>query len=311
MKIKSQFLSIQMIAILIASHVLTTLCMAHYDPNQGRWMNRDPIEENGGLNLYGFVGNDGVNQWDLLGRASGVEPRWYTRDGARAAWGDNPGFGVSPDLPGVDNTGPYQLGWEWLTGNGPAKRKFGPGSMMIGFLKEHQHIKAMREEIKKEVIKMCRCDSKNSILLWTYNLTGVDGVFLYLNDYGVLAQDGLERAVGMDNGVSGDVVVAYLGGFGAKAYVNASCGMAKDNHEAVADTRFQVWNESSVGSATHPPLIGYTSIWSDYIEPWIEDIHQKNTPINPATGRRPGDHTRQDFIWDEEISAGSWMEGWR
>lgn len=39
----------------------------HYDPETGRWLNRDPIEELGGLNLYGFVGNDGVNGWDVLG----------------------------------------------------------------------------------------------------------------------------------------------------------------------------------------------------------------------------------------------------
>lgn len=31
------------------------------------WPSRDPIEEQGGLNLYGFVGNDGVNRYDLLG----------------------------------------------------------------------------------------------------------------------------------------------------------------------------------------------------------------------------------------------------
>ncbi|MEM0967685.1 MAG: RHS repeat-associated core domain-containing protein [Verrucomicrobiota bacterium] len=39
----------------------------YYDPQTGRWLNRDPIEEAGGLNLYRFVGNDGVNAWDLLG----------------------------------------------------------------------------------------------------------------------------------------------------------------------------------------------------------------------------------------------------
>ena len=38
-----------------------------YDAGLGRWLNRDPIEERGGVNLYGFVGNDGVNSWDLLG----------------------------------------------------------------------------------------------------------------------------------------------------------------------------------------------------------------------------------------------------
>jgi RHS repeat-associated protein len=38
-----------------------------YDPVTGRWPSRDPIEERGGVNLYGFVGNDGVNRWDLIG----------------------------------------------------------------------------------------------------------------------------------------------------------------------------------------------------------------------------------------------------
>ena len=33
----------------------------------GIFLNRDPIEEQGGLNLYAFVGNDPVNQWDYLG----------------------------------------------------------------------------------------------------------------------------------------------------------------------------------------------------------------------------------------------------
>jgi integrase/recombinase XerD len=41
-----------------------------YDPVTGRWPSRDPIEEEGGLNLYGFVGNDGVNWTDVLGLSS-------------------------------------------------------------------------------------------------------------------------------------------------------------------------------------------------------------------------------------------------
>jgi RHS repeat-associated protein len=39
----------------------------YYDPVTGRWPSRDPIEEAGGINLYGFVGNDGLNSWDFLG----------------------------------------------------------------------------------------------------------------------------------------------------------------------------------------------------------------------------------------------------
>lgn len=39
----------------------------YYEPKLGRWLGRDPIEEKGGLHLYGFVGNNGVNRFDVLG----------------------------------------------------------------------------------------------------------------------------------------------------------------------------------------------------------------------------------------------------
>lgn len=38
-----------------------------YSPSLGRFINRDPIEEQGGINLYAFVGNNGVSSWDYLG----------------------------------------------------------------------------------------------------------------------------------------------------------------------------------------------------------------------------------------------------
>jgi RHS repeat-associated protein len=38
-----------------------------YSPSTGRWLSRDPIEEEGGENLYIFCGNDSLNNWDLLG----------------------------------------------------------------------------------------------------------------------------------------------------------------------------------------------------------------------------------------------------
>jgi RHS repeat-associated protein len=41
-----------------------------YDPDTGRWLSRDPIEEEGGLNLYGYVGNNPVYDADFLGLAS-------------------------------------------------------------------------------------------------------------------------------------------------------------------------------------------------------------------------------------------------
>jgi len=43
-----------------------------YSADLGRWLNRDPIGERGGLNLYGFVRNDSVDRFDKLGLASWV-----------------------------------------------------------------------------------------------------------------------------------------------------------------------------------------------------------------------------------------------
>jgi len=39
----------------------------YYDPITGRWPSRDPIEEGGGMNLYGFLKNDVVNLFEILG----------------------------------------------------------------------------------------------------------------------------------------------------------------------------------------------------------------------------------------------------
>ncbi|OCA04235.1 RHS repeat domain-containing protein [Akkermansia glycaniphila] len=39
----------------------------HYNPADGRWINRDPIAEKGGRNLYAFVGNNCIRWSDWLG----------------------------------------------------------------------------------------------------------------------------------------------------------------------------------------------------------------------------------------------------
>ncbi|MDB6110873.1 MAG: type secretion protein Rhs [Pedosphaera sp.] len=39
----------------------------YYCPLTGSWLSRDPSEERGGENLYGFVGNNGVDKVDVLG----------------------------------------------------------------------------------------------------------------------------------------------------------------------------------------------------------------------------------------------------
>lgn len=65
---------------------LSSFAHAYYAPDQGRWLNRDPIEEQGGMNLYVFVENSGISKIDHLGLFM-KDPQ--VRDA---------GFGVSGDL---------------------------------------------------------------------------------------------------------------------------------------------------------------------------------------------------------------------
>jgi RHS repeat-associated protein len=56
-----------------------------YEPELVRFLNRDPIEERGGLSLYGFVGNDPLDRWDYLGmmgwRGPASEDGFHDEDG--------------------------------------------------------------------------------------------------------------------------------------------------------------------------------------------------------------------------------------
>jgi RHS repeat-associated protein len=43
-----------------------------YDPGMQRWLNRDPLGEEGGLNVYRALLNTPINSWDAFGE----RPKW-------------------------------------------------------------------------------------------------------------------------------------------------------------------------------------------------------------------------------------------
>jgi RHS repeat-associated protein len=51
--------------------------LRYYSPSLGRFINRDPVEEDGGVNLYGFCENNSVNSYDYLG----LDQTFYTQYG--------------------------------------------------------------------------------------------------------------------------------------------------------------------------------------------------------------------------------------
>ena len=55
----------------------------YYSPELGRWTKRDPIEEQGGFNLYGMIKNKPLYRWDSLGYGHAL---WCPIGLARTTW---------------------------------------------------------------------------------------------------------------------------------------------------------------------------------------------------------------------------------
>jgi RHS repeat-associated protein len=69
----------------------------YYDPLGGRWSSKDPIGERGGVNLYGFVRNNGLNRIDFLGLRP---PDVQLKNCTIAVYGGH-GLAIPPENDGV------------------------------------------------------------------------------------------------------------------------------------------------------------------------------------------------------------------
>lgn len=71
---------------------------------RGSWPSRDPIEEDGGINLYGMVANDPVNKWDKLGLNWFTDAIDATGDYLSGNQGWVPGYGTEEAVQGAIDT---------------------------------------------------------------------------------------------------------------------------------------------------------------------------------------------------------------
>jgi len=77
---------------------------AFYDPTIGRWVSRDPIEEDGGRNVYSYVNGNGIGFIDKLGR----EP-WPQESGPPGTQQPSPTSPTPADPPAPDIPAGKQL----------------------------------------------------------------------------------------------------------------------------------------------------------------------------------------------------------
>jgi len=73
----------------------------------------------------------------------------------------------------VDNTTPWQLGMEWLSGKGAREHHFKDGDPFTKMLQKHDHIADTRNIITSLIKKGVRGDIKG---INNYNLSGFSGV---------------------------------------------------------------------------------------------------------------------------------------
>ena len=221
-----------------------------YNPSTGRFLCKDPIGEQGGLNLYGFVRNNPVNY---------IDP-----------------FGLAESTPSSSIT-PWELGWEWLTGNGPRHRDFGPGDYMTEELRKHGHVKDSIEDMKRKIFFNCQSCKTTDPENYPYSLAGWGGVLKYLHDYSTLGTGGM----------TGNLVVTYLGSYRLRITPSdIKCS------KGTATLTLTVNNSSTAASGTRPPVIGYTEWWQNNIAPYINDWFSHGGMSE----------TTQTFRWTDKVT---------
>ncbi len=155
------------------------------------------------------------------------------------------------------------MGLQWLTGLGPRTHNFTDGNPFTELLRKHQRIQDLKNGVCNGSLPPQGTDN--------YNLGGLQGVPKYFGDYSTL----------LTGGATGNLAVTYLGSYGL---TYSTTGGTLNIH---------VTNSSTISSATHPPVLGYTDWWSQHI----------GTPLDNFFSSGPMSETTQTFDFHENLGG--------
>ena len=116
----------------------------YYNPGTGRWLSRDPIGEEGGVNRYGFCANSTLDYTDRDGMDFGV---WTGAGASYRNW--TPPSGKPLD-PAAGN-----LFFDYLMGTPNSTRHFGDGDLMTESIKRSRIMEMRREDMRQALKAYC------------------------------------------------------------------------------------------------------------------------------------------------------------
>lgn len=253
-----------------------------YDPVLGRFVTADPLAEiSYPVCSYAYCMNNPFNRVDPTGMASHFNwdnRRYEDENGNEVTWEDvKKEYGIGDNRNNCDaqrgshNITPFNVGVEWLTGNGPRSRKFTAGDYFTELLRKHDHI----ENVKSAIINAIK-EKKIIPNHLPYRLSGLQGVGKYAKDYSTL----------LTLGITGNIAVTYLGSYNLTWHL-----ISLDRNKGIAVVSFMVTNSSTIESGTRPPILGYTDFWKNNIGEKINKVFESG----------PMSKTTQTFQWTETL----------
>ncbi len=229
----------------------------YYSPSRGRFTTRDLLQEAPGPNLYRFVANTPLTRFDALGLKSSATP--------------------------------FDVGRDWLTGEGPGVYNFESGDPFLEDLRKHSGVQVARREIAAKLAENCqKCDGSGKGQ-FQYSLSGPLGVVKYIRDYSVIATGGR---------FGGNLAATFLGSYRGKWEASGvNCC------EGSASVAFHIQNEAGAESGTRFPVLGYQD------RPSIQDLlTERHLAIpggilsdNPFGKEGPLRTVHMTFDWEETI----------
>jgi RHS repeat-associated protein len=269
----------------------------YYDPTTGRWLSRDPSEENGGLNLYAFLSNNGINFVDYLGWYKILSQVVQSVGDSPKILEDNSGYLDQPPLSyfSKDHQA-VRYGWAWLLGIALETTYFNQDSQMVKDLLDHEGVKQAREKIISDLKgnPAHKAGFDLGAELRGYSLGGLSGVLKYIRDYSVVFTGAR---------LGGNLTATFLGSY----FFDSVIVSPSDRGKCAVNVYFRIKNDTGWKSGTRFPLFGYKQEVFGIPTATLQDIFQgrPGIPIGILNNNVFGNYGKtvtQILHWGEEIN---------